>query len=309
MRMAFIGGTNFVGPASVRALAQAGHEVALAHTGAHEPDGLASFEHLHGSRADLLARGGLVERWQPDVLIDTFAGGATAEKARTLGDLAQRAEVRQIVAISSIDVYQHCVDAGLADGSGAQVLSRDPVPLVESARLRSGPYPGGTAGHDNVAMERALRGAPRITVLRPGAIYGPHPSVREAFLVDRIANGERVLRLPDGGTQLWHRVAVERVARAAVAAVERAPAGIWACNVVDPYDWDFSGLAARVAELLGWEWEPQRVSFAEEDHPWQTSHPVLASDARLRGVLGVIKPDPERALAETVQWLWEQHRR
>lgn len=140
--MAFIGGTNFVGPASVRALAQAGHEVAVAHTGAHEPDGLASFEHLHGSRADLLARGGLVERWRPDVLVDTFAGGATAGKARALGDLAQRAEVEQVVAISSIDVYQHCVDAGLADGSGAQVLSRDPVPLVESARLRSGPYPG-----------------------------------------------------------------------------------------------------------------------------------------------------------------------
>jgi nucleoside-diphosphate-sugar epimerase len=247
-----------------------------------------------------------VQRWRPDVLVDTFAGGATAEKAMALSDCAERAGVGQIIAISSIDVYQHCVDAGLADGSGAQVLSRDPIPLHESARLRTAPYPGGGPEHDNVAMEAGLGGVSRVTVLRPGAIYGPYPRVREAFLVDRIAAGKSTLRLPDGGVQLWHRVAVGRVANAIVAALERAPDGSWACNVVDPYDWDFSGLAARVAELLGWRWEPQRVNFADEDHPWQTSHPVLVCDQRLREVLGVTEPDPQAALAETVHWLWAQ---
>lgn len=117
MRVAFIGGTNFVGPHSVRALAEAGHEVALAHTGRHEAAGLESFEHLHGLRADLLAPEGLVEQWRPDALVDTFAGGATAQQAADLGDCARRAGARQVVAISSIDVYQHCVDAGLADGT------------------------------------------------------------------------------------------------------------------------------------------------------------------------------------------------
>ena len=129
--------------------------------------------------------------------------------------------------------------------------------------------------------------------------------MRESFLVDRIARGESTLRLPDGGAQLWHRVAVGRVANAVVAALERAPDGFWPCNVVDPYDWDFSGLSARIAELLDWRWEPERVPFHEEDHPWQTSHPVLVSDQRLREVLGVTEPDPEAALAETVQWLWK----
>ena len=308
MRVAFIGGTNFVGPVSVRALCEAGHEVAVAHSGRHEAEGPESVEHLHGSRGDLLASDGLIERWRPEALVDTFAGGATAAKATALGECARRTGARQIVAISSIDVYQHCVDAGLADGSGARLLAHDPVPLIELARLRRAPYPGGGPEHDNVAMESALHGADRITVLRPGAIYGPHPSVREAFLVERIADGERVLRLPDGGSQLWHRVAVARVANAIVAALQRAPDGVWACNVVDPYDWDFSGLAARVAELLNWEWEPQRVDFSEEDHPWQTSHPVLASDARLREVLHVTEPDPEAALEETVRWLWTRRR-
>jgi nucleoside-diphosphate-sugar epimerase len=306
VRVAFVGGTKFVGPVSVRALVTAGHEVAVAHSGAHEAEGLAHVEHLHGSRAELLAADGPVERWRPEALVDTFAGGATAEKAAALGDCATRAGAAQIVAISSMDVYQHCVDAGLADGSGAQVFARDAVPLAESARLRTAPYPGGSPAHDNVAMEAALHGAARITVLRPGAIYGPYPRVRESFLVERIARGEATLRLPDGGVQLWHRVAVGRVANAIVAALVRAPEGIWACNVVDPYDWDFSGLAARVAELLDWRWDPQRVSFSDEDHPWQTSHPVLASDRRLREILGVTEPDPEAALTETVQWLWQR---
>jgi nucleoside-diphosphate-sugar epimerase len=253
VRVAFVGGTKFVGPVSVRALVNAGHEVVVAHSGAHEAEGLEHVEHLHGSRTELLAADGRVERWRPEVFVDTFAGGATAEKAAALGSCAARAGAAQIV-----------------------------------------------------AMEGALHGAASITVLRPGAIYAPYPRAREAFLVERIARGKTTLRLPDGGVQLWHRVAAERVANAIVAALERAPAGVWACNVVDPYDWDFSGLAARVAELLDWQWQPQHVSFSNEDHPWQTSHPVLASDRRLREVLEVTEPDPEAALAETVQWLWQR---
>ena len=304
MRVAFIGGTNFVGPVAVRALCEAGHDVAVGHSGRHEADGLPDVEHLHGSWSQLLSPDGLVERWRPDALVDTFAGGATAEKAKELGACAERAHGRHIVAISSMDVYQHCVDAGMATGEGTRVLARDPIPLRESARLRSGPYPGGSTEHDNVAMEGALDGAERITVLRPGAIYGCHPSTRESFLVSRVAKGQRHLPLPDGGTQMWHRVAVERVANAIVAALERAPEGLWAVNVVDPYDWDYSGLAGRIAELLDWEWEPARVAFSDEDHPWQTAHPVLVSDARLREVLRVTEPDPEDALAATIQWLW-----
>src|SRR3954470_13175682 len=178
MRVAFVGGTRFVGPVSVRLLLEAGHEVAVAHSGEHEPagDGLAGAEHLHGSRAELLAPGGPVERWRPDALVDTFAGGANAEKASML--LGRGAA--HIVAISSLDVYHHCVEAGLGDGSGAVALPSEPVPLREDvSALRTEPYPGAHEGHDNVAMEAALRGfSGRVTALRPGTIYGPHPDTR-----------------------------------------------------------------------------------------------------------------------------------
>jgi nucleoside-diphosphate-sugar epimerase len=309
MRVAFLGGTRFVGPVAVRHLRDAGHEVAVAHSGAHEHDAVTDFEHLHGTRGELLAPDGAIEAWRPDALVDTFASGATAEKAVALSDCATRAGAGQIVAISSMDVYQHCVDAGLADSSGIVALPRTPLPLDETAPLRRGPYPGGSAEHDNTAMEAALHEAGRVTVLRPGAIYGPHAETREWFLVERVHRGQRRLELPDGGAQFWHRVAVERVGAAVAAALDRAPVGFWACNVVDPYDWSYAGLAGEVAALLDWEWDPVRVEFGETDHPWQTAHPVLCSDRRLREVLGVTEPDPREALAETVGWLWEHRDR
>ncbi len=239
--------------------------------------------------------------------MDTFWGGATTEKAQQLTECAARTGAR-VVAVSSMDVYQHCVDAGVADGSGMVSLAVDAVPLREDSRRRVGPYPGGGPHHDNVAMEDAIQAAGCDAVfLRPGTIYGPVAWTREWTLVCQIALGDRRLLLADGGTQLFHRVAVERVGRAMSAAVDQQPDGVWACNVVDPIDWDYSGLARRIGEILGWAWNPQKVEFGATDHPWQVGHPVLGSDQRLRDVLGVSadQPDPDDALRETVQWLWE----
>jgi nucleoside-diphosphate-sugar epimerase len=306
VRIVVIGGTKFVGPAAVGRLVAAGHEVAVAHSGAHEHPAVEAVEHLHRDRGALLSPGGLVDSWRPEVLVDTFPGGASAEKGEQLAACAARTGAR-VVAISSVDVYQHGVDSGMGDGSGTLTMTVDPIPLREDARRRVAPYPGAAAGHDNVAMEGALEavGAPA-TLLRPGAIYGPHPTAREWMLVRKIALGDHDLPLPDGGVQLFHRVALDRLSRAIVAAAERATDAPWACNVVDPYDRDYSGLARRVGEILDWDWEPRRVPFSEDVHPWQTSHSMLASDRRLRDDLGVgpDQPDPDDALRETVEWLW-----
>ena len=156
-------------------------------------------------------------------------------------------------------------------------------------------------------MEAALHDAGRVAAVRPGAIYGPFDESRERYFVDLVSRGIHELPLPGRGQQLFHRVAVERVGRAIVAALERAPDGFWPCNAVDPYDWTFAGLAAEVGRLLDWEWEPVEVPFAEAEHPWGTAHPLVGDDRRLREVLGVPadEPDPRDALAETTSWLWE----
>jgi len=308
MRVAFIGGTGPVGQASLPHLLVAGHDCAVAHSGAHEPPEPDGAEHLHDTRAELLAPGGAVERWSPDVLVDTFAGGASAAKAEELRGLAKRVGARQIVALSSIDVYRHSAAAGVG-GFAPPELPTDPLPLHEErSPLRTEPMPF-TPHHDNVAMEAALAGAaPRVTLLRPGAIYGPafHAAVlREWFLVERALRGDRTLPFPHGGTQLFHRVALDRVGRAVAAAVEHAPEGTWACNVADPYDWTYGGLAQLVAQRLGHTWEPD--ANPEADHPWNARHPVLVDTTRLRTVLhvGPADPDPREATTTQIAWLAE----
>ena len=240
-------------------------------------------------------------------MIDTFAAGATAERGAELADFLQRSGTNHAVAISSIDVYQHAVDAGIGDGSGIVRLARQPIPIDEDAPLRDAPYPGGSAAHDNVAMEAALHDAGWVTVLRPGAIYGRFRNCRERYFIQRIEQGMRELKLPAGGQQIFHRVAVDRVARAMTAALTNAPDGFWACNVVDPYDWTFAGLAAEVGTELTWDWDLVEVPFAEADHPWATAHPMFCSDRRLRDILHVAAddPDPRAALHATLEWLWE----
>ena len=303
MRVAFLGGTGPVGRASVPHVLAAGHEVAVAHTGRHEPEELlrADVEHLHGGRSDVLE---LVARWRPDAVVDTFAGGATAAKAGELRTL----DVGRVVALSSIDVYRHCALAGVDDHEPAE-LPVDALPLAEDAPQRTGPSPAGGAARDNVAMEAAVRdAAPAVCVLRPGAIYGPfvHPAVlREWWLVSRVAAGERRLPLPAGGTQLFHRVAIDRVGRAVAAALDRAPDGFWACNVADPRDLTFGALARLVGDRLDWAWEPVDVAWGEADHPWEVRHPVLVDTSRLTGVLGVTEPDPLEATLAQIDWLWE----
>jgi nucleoside-diphosphate-sugar epimerase len=308
MRVLFVGGTGPVGQASIPHLWEDGHEVGVAHTGRHEPPGLARVEHLHGTREELLSPGGPAEGWRPEVIVDTFAGGATTAKADALGGLAERCEALQIVAVSSIDVYRHCVSAGV-DRNEPVDLPPDALPLHETAPKRTGPSPGGGQSHDNVAMEKALRGAPRITVLRLGAIYGPHVHrhvLREWYLVGKVARGERDLPLPAGGTQLFHRVALDRVGRAVSAAVRAGPEGRWECNVADPRDLTFGGLANLVATELGWQWETRTIGWEEGDHPWNIRHPVVADTGRLRQVLGVADPEPIAATADQIRWLWDR---
>ena len=283
MKFVFIGGTKWVGPVTARLALAAGHEVAVAHSGEHEgPLGL-DVEHLHGPREELLAEGGAVEQARPDVLVDTFSG-ATAEKALALSLCAARSGAKRIIAISSVDVYQACIDSGLGDGSGFNPLSTIPVPIGEDSPLRSGPYPGAQPSHDNVAMEEALWDSEvPVTAIRPGAIYGiDDPQAREWPIVKRIKAGRRTLHLPGGGGTVFHRVSIDRVASAIIAAARGEQDGFWACNAVDPYDWTYAGLAAQIASILDWEWEPKETSFEE-----RYAHPFM-----LRAVATCLRPPP-----------------
>ena len=120
---------------------------------------------------------------------------------------------------------------------------------------------------------------------------------REWYLVGKVVRGERALTLPHGGTQLFHRVALDRVGRAVANALEHAPDGTWACNVGDPSDLTFGGLAHLVATEFGHEWELGESDWADDPHPWNVRHPVVADTRRLTDVLASARARPARGHA------------
>lgn len=306
MRVLFLGGTGPLGVAACRLAISRGYQVTVAHTGRHEPPPDPRVDHIHGDRDELLAVDGPIARMSADAVVDTRT---TAANAGTLLERARQAGIGRIVVVSSTDVYEYfVVGSGHERVGGRGLLPAQTLPVTEDAPLRNAPYPWAPLGHDNAAMERALGGSrvdESIAVLRPGMIYGPGAAGREWTLVSRIRAGVRRLDLPDGGAQFFARAALERVARAVIAAIEKAPAGLWPVNVVDPYGWTYAGLAGEIARLLDWQWEPIVVPWDAAVHPFKIQSPYFCSDQRLREVLGVTEPDPAEALAETVAWLWE----
>jgi nucleoside-diphosphate-sugar epimerase len=50
MRIAILGGTQFIGRAITERLANEGHQLLLVHRGEHEPPGLPEAEHAHADR-------------------------------------------------------------------------------------------------------------------------------------------------------------------------------------------------------------------------------------------------------------------
>jgi nucleoside-diphosphate-sugar epimerase len=304
--MVFIGGTGPVGRSATRIALDAGHAVVVAHSGEHEAPDAHGIRHLHGEREELIAPGGPIARSGADVIVDTRT---KASNAQAVLACARSAGAERLVIVSSTDVYDHFVrGSGYESAGGRAVLTTQTLPITEDAPRRTAPYPWAPPGHDNAAMERAIEAEirdERVAMVRPGMIYGPEAAGREWTIVARIRRGERRIELPDGGAQLFARVALERVGRAVVAAAERTPDGFWPVNVVDPYGWTYAGLVGEIGRILDWEWEPVAVRWEEADHPYKIQSPFVCSDARLREILGVTEPDPREALAETVRWLWD----
>jgi nucleoside-diphosphate-sugar epimerase len=306
VRLVLIGGTGPVGLSATRVALDAGHDVVVAHSGAHETPADLDVTHLHGEREELIAPDGPIARSRADVIVDTRTKAANAADVL---ECARAAGAKRLVIVSSTDVYDHFVKgSGYESAGGRAILTTQTLPIEEDAPRRSAPYPWAPPGHDNAAMERAVEAEIRdehVAVLRPGMIYGPAAAGREWTIVSRIRRGEHRIELPDGGAQLFARVALERVGRAVVKAAELAPSGFWPVNVVDPYGWTYAGLVGEIGRILDWEWEPVAVRWEEADHPFKIQSPFICSDVRLREVLGVIEPDPRHALVETVRWLWD----
>lgn len=190
LKILILGGTAFLGPATVEVARSRGHEITLFNRGKTNAEIYPDLEKLVGDRfSDLEA---LKDReW--DVCIDNsgYIPGTVKDSAELL-----KGHVKQYIFISSISVYADFKERGLNEESAVGTLTDEEIAAAETMRDITGLNYGPLKALCEQAAEDAFPG--HTCNIRPGLIVGPRDrSDRFTYWPVRVAQGGEVL-CPDG---------------------------------------------------------------------------------------------------------------
>ncbi|WP_254667999.1 NAD-dependent epimerase/dehydratase family protein [Streptomyces griseus] len=306
-----LGATGQIGRAAVRALAQDGWEVTAASRegrrdsawGPEVRDVVLDREE-DGALAAALGDG-------CDVLVDMVAFGE--DHATQLTDLSDR--IGSAVVISSGAVYADDRGRSFDTQDEPDGFPRYPVPIPESCpTVAPGPQ---TYGTRKIALERALLAAARrlpVTVLRAGAVHGPHcRTPRELYFVKRVLDGRRRRVLAHGGRSRFGPAHVSNIAELVRLAALRP--GTRILNAADPYAPTVAEMGEAVDAVMGWRSETVLMETAAPQAalgrtPWSAEHPVVYDMTAAGRELGYVPVTGyAESLPATVEWLTERLQR
>ncbi len=236
MRVLVIGGTRFIGRATVPELLRRGHEVTIFHRGkTPNPFGDQVTERLGDRLVSESVRRAL-DGTPFDGVVDIAYAWDSRTGPRELGYVADSLArpPERYVYLSSVSVY----------GDG-------PLPLTEESRRD--PMLGAYS-EDKIAAEDFLFDAQRagrfdVAILRPPYVHGPWNNIpREAWFWDRILAGRPVI-VPDGGTTLFQWAAARDVAWALAESLENPAARGQAFNIAEAEPLTYSAFIDRLAKV------------------------------------------------------------
>jgi nucleoside-diphosphate-sugar epimerase len=293
-----VGGTRFVGRHTVEAALDAGYDVTLFNRGNHENP----FEdddrvgHVEGDRTVDGELRLAAERVEPDVVVDTVAYFPR--------DVRTATEV-----FADVDAYVY-VSSGAAYGAERIPKREGETALRECTAEQAtedsaASYGPRKAEGDRAVFEATERGV-NAMVVRPPVVYGPYDyTERFDYWVDRVLNHDRVV-VPGDGTNVWHKVFVEDVARALLTVAEEGDPGE-AYNVGDGHAPTLAEWVERIADaadedvevVTAGERELGAASLSVEDFPGYRDPPHLLSTAKMR-TLGWRSTPHDEALSATV---------
>jgi nucleoside-diphosphate-sugar epimerase len=299
MRVIVLGGTRFIGRASVEELVRAGHTVMVVHRGETEPDDLVPVQHVHVPRADLVSAREELKRFEPDVALDCVAlSRADADHA-----LAALPDGVRLVVMSSIDVYQ--AYSALMAGQHTE-----PVPLDEGSAVRTKRYPyrgqrPGLDDYEKLDVEDAYRARGGVALRLP-MVYGAHDRQRrEEFILRRVRAGRQKIPFGSGGW-LACRGYVGEMARGVRLALETpgidgevfnfaerrtAPIRVWAEQILAAAQSDAELVRVDDSALP----EDLKLTGAMSQH-------LLTDSAKARTMLGWEHVDPLEGIKASVLW-------
>ncbi|HEY1435179.1 MAG TPA: NAD-dependent epimerase/dehydratase family protein, partial [Thermoanaerobaculia bacterium] len=261
MRAVVLGGSGFIGAATVRRLRERGCGVATFHR--------AEDASIRGDRADLAAHRDAFAHFAPDVVLDTIA---YAEKDGAALVAVFRGIAGRSVVLSSQDVY-----ASYGRLMRLESGPPDSKPSGEDAPLRNSRFPyramaGGPEdmAHDyeKILVERAVAADPALpaTVLRLPCVYGAGDRHhRVGRVLARMRPGEPVLIDRSKAGWRWTRGSVENVADAIALAILDGRATGRAYNVGETSPLSEAEWTREIGRAAGWDGEVRAV--AKEDLP------------------------------------------
>jgi nucleoside-diphosphate-sugar epimerase len=275
-----VGGSGQIGRAAARRLVDDGWRVTLAARRLLDPPPGCEVVQLDretpGALAAVVGRGF-------DAVIDTVAFDAA--HARQLLEAQQ--DVGALVVISSASVYRDGQGRTLDEAreTGFPVF---PEPITEDhPTVDPGPQ---TYSTRKVALERTLmEGARRpVTILRPGAIHGPHSThPREWFFVKRILDGRSRTPLAWNGENRFHTSATANIAELVGAVLDKPATQL--LHAADPEVLTVREIGFAIAEAMGADLElvpfegPPQAGVG--GHPWGVASPIVL-DMRRAEALG-----------------------
>ena len=299
MRIAFIGGTGFIGPVAVRRAIAAGHEVLVIHRGEH-PNPNPDAQSIQVDRSKRGALAAAIERAAPDVVVDTRA------MTRSDAEITTQAWSGATVVLSSQDVYAQF-------GRLLDHPAPEPEPVITEASPLTVPHPyrhlegaHGDPDYDKKDVESVFRRASSpVSVLRLPAVLGRgDPRRRFGAIVDRLDVGEHLPHV-DGATWRWTRAHVEDVAHAIVLAAEQAPDGIFNVGDDAPTMREWCERFARHMNVQLW-WEHVSEPPEELRHLGAMKNDVVVSSQAIRDAIGWSEVTSiEQRVADVVAWARE----
>ena len=300
MRILVLGGTTFIGRRVVERLHERGDQVLVVHRGHHEPAPWIAVSHLRVDRHELVRHAYEVQVFAPEAVVDTYA--------LTAGDVTDVLEVLPevpTVVLSSQDVYQAYTGLRTHRCEAA-------VPLTEDSELRRDRYPYRGAGLEGVPDDYEkldveehwlARGA---VVLRLPVVYGPHDQQRREDLVLRRVRAGRQQMPVGAGNLLWTRAHVDDIATGVLPALDTRAADGLAVNLGEPETVPIIEWLKQIVRAADARLELVRVpDHALPPELALTGAPVqhiLTSVHRAQQLLGWSPTDPERRVAESVDW-------
>ncbi len=223
LKLLFLGGTAFLGPACVEYALGRGHTVTVFNRGKTGADLFPEVERLKGDRHDDVKALEGDREW--DVVIDTTAY-VPAHVVQTAGMLAGR--VKNYVVVSSISAYAELSKP--IDESGKVAEITDEVAASMKTIKESLQHYGAMKARCEAAAEAAMPG--RVLTVRPGLIVGPRDRTdRFTYWPVRIDRGGEVLAPGDGSDPVQF-IDVRDLGEWIIRAVENGTTGLF--NAISP---------------------------------------------------------------------------